>query len=115
MAGLSITLSSFLPNSLYLFNRCCCCCCITKGIRNDPELHVFQPYGTPAYNRRKLWLSICQVQEWEAVVDPATTLLYYQVGCEAVFVFTPLYAPLTHPLSAHLPEQHIGGSAMGDA
>ena len=35
-----------------------------QGIRNDPEIHVFQYPGTSAYNRRKKWLSACQVRVW---------------------------------------------------
>ena len=48
------------------------------GLQNDPQIHVFQYPGTLAYKRRRMWLSACQVQEWEAVTDPATTQLFYQ-------------------------------------
>lgn len=42
------------------------------------DLHVFQPSGTTAYERRKFWLSVNKVHEWEAVLDDVSTWWYYR-------------------------------------
>lgn len=47
------------------------------GINNTPELHRFQPAGGRNYNKRRLFLSICQVHEWEAAVESTSGLSYY--------------------------------------
>ena len=39
------------------------------GITKAKELHVYQRPGTLDYRRRKIWLSICQVYEWEPIFD----------------------------------------------
>ena len=41
-------------------------------------LHVFQPRKSEHYQLRKLWLSICKVPEWEAVVDSNSGWTYFQ-------------------------------------
>ena len=53
--------------------------CTTDSIMADPSFHAFQhPRRAPLlYRRRKMWLSICQVHEWEPTSDPATGLTYY--------------------------------------
>lgn len=46
----------------------------------NADLHVFQTGGhnTVSYKRRKMWLSICQVPEWETAVDNESGLFYYK-------------------------------------
>lgn len=39
------------------------------GILTARDLHIFQPEGSVAYNRRRMWLSVNQIYEWEAVID----------------------------------------------
>lgn len=48
------------------------------AIREMGCLHVFQPQQSKYYHLRKTWLSICQVPEWEAVVDAGTGWTYFQ-------------------------------------
>lgn len=49
-----------------------------RGIERDEFLHVFQQPGTPEYRRRKIWLSACQVPEWEPLKDASTGVFYFQ-------------------------------------
>lgn len=49
-----------------------------KGIQKAKDLHVFQKKGTNGYRRRKLWLSICQVHEWDDEEDQESGLTYYR-------------------------------------
>ena len=42
------------------------------------DLHVFQPFGTTAYDRRRLWLSVNKMYEWEAVLDEVSACWYYR-------------------------------------
>lgn len=48
------------------------------GITRAKDLHSFQTYGTRGYRRRKIWLSICQVNEWDVARDPQSGWEYYQ-------------------------------------
>lgn len=51
-----------------------------RGIQNDPYLHTYQFADSDLiqYRRRKMWLSICQVYEWEVIRDPSTGSVFYQ-------------------------------------
>ena len=50
----------------------------SNAIRGIEYLHVFQPPKTKAYSLRRKWLSICQVQEWESVLDVSSGWRYYR-------------------------------------
>lgn len=50
------------------------------GVRKRKELHVFQPQeGSKSYRKRKIWLSICQIQEWVTELDPKTGFQVYRL------------------------------------
>eukprot|EP00981_Chlorochromonas_danica_P007020 scaffold1524_cov182-Ochromonas_danica.AAC.4 len=49
-----------------------------KGIQKAADLHVYQPAKSRSYRRRKIWLSVCGVQEWEPVVDGITGGTFYR-------------------------------------
>jgi leucine-rich repeat protein SHOC2 len=49
-----------------------------SGVRKMRDLHVFQPEGTKIYRKRKIWLSVNQIQEWEPDTDVNTGLVYYR-------------------------------------
>ena len=49
-----------------------------KGIRRAAPLHQNQPYGTMNYIRRKVWLSICKVNEFDAIEDIESGWIYYR-------------------------------------
>lgn len=49
-----------------------------QGIALSDDLHIFQPLGTISYNRRKMWLSVNKIFEWEPLVDESTTWIYYR-------------------------------------
>ena len=50
-----------------------------EGVKKAKDLHVFQPEeNVRSYNRRKMWLSICQTYEWEPLNDPQTGKIYFQ-------------------------------------
>lgn len=40
-------------------------------------LHTFQPLNSMYYEKRKMWLSICQVNEWDPVLDGVTGYVYF--------------------------------------
>lgn len=49
-----------------------------KGIKNAADLHVFQPMGSSkSYRRRRLWLSVCGIDEWAPVSDGITGGTYF--------------------------------------
>ena len=48
------------------------------GTAEATDLHIFQPYGTISYNRRKIWLSVNKIYEWEPIIDEASTWIYYR-------------------------------------
>lgn len=48
------------------------------GVRKMRDLHIFQPEGTKIYRKRKIWLSVNQIQEWEPDTDVNTGLVYYR-------------------------------------
>lgn len=48
-----------------------------SGVRKKRDLHVFQQEGTKIYRKRKIWLSVNQIQEWEPAIDTASGLTYY--------------------------------------
>ena len=48
------------------------------GVRRMRDLHVFQPVDTKLYRKRKMWLSVNQIQEWEPAIDGTTGLMYYK-------------------------------------
>lgn len=46
---------------------------------NDTALHVFQPKEMiKEYKRRKMWLSICNIYEWEGIVDVRSGWTYFR-------------------------------------
>lgn len=47
------------------------------GIRRATYLHTFQPMHSERYKTRRLWLSVCQVNEWDPVVETTTGYVYY--------------------------------------
>jgi Leucine-rich repeat (LRR) protein len=48
-------------------------------IENDAELHKFQSKSSiREYRRRRLWLSICNVAEWESIMDVRSGWSYYR-------------------------------------
>lgn len=50
-------------------------------IENDPHIHTFQENTKTSlkqYRRRKLWLSICNIPEWESVIDLRSGWNYYR-------------------------------------
>ena len=49
-----------------------------KGIEKAKDLHTFQRKGTTGYRRRKFWLSICQVHEWDDIEDQDSGKTYYR-------------------------------------
>lgn len=49
-----------------------------SGVRKMRDLHVFQQPGTKIYFKRKIWLSVNQIQEWEPAIDTTTGLTYYK-------------------------------------
>jgi len=55
-----------------------------KGITKMKALHVFQKYGTTNYRRRKMWLSACQVYEFDALEDPESGLCVCVCVCVCV-------------------------------
>lgn len=48
------------------------------GVRKMRDLHVFQPEGTKIYRKRKIWLSVNQIAEWEPDIDANSGLVYYR-------------------------------------
>jgi Leucine-rich repeat (LRR) protein len=48
------------------------------GIRRQKQLHTFQPQGSLGYIRRRVWLSVCHVTEWEPVEDVESGWIYYR-------------------------------------
>ena len=48
------------------------------GIRRNKQLHTYQPEGTLGYIRRRVWLSVCQVMEWEPIEDVESGWIYYR-------------------------------------
>ena len=48
-----------------------------RGIEKATDLHTYQTKGTLGYLRRKVWMSVCHVNEWDPVEDPATGWIYY--------------------------------------
>lgn len=54
--------------------------CTTKSIEDDPTFHVYHNINRAPilYRRRKIWLSICQVNEWDTAYDESTGLVYYR-------------------------------------
>lgn len=48
------------------------------GIRRNKQLHTFQPEGTMGYIRRRVWLSVCQVLEWEPIEDVESGWIYFR-------------------------------------
>ena len=48
------------------------------GIARAKDLHTFQRPGTAGYRRRKVWLSACQVHEWDDEEDQDSGLTYYR-------------------------------------
>jgi len=55
-----------------------------KGIERAKDLHVFQRKGTTSYRRRKFWLSICQVHEWDDIVDLDSGRTFYRNNVSGV-------------------------------
>lgn len=50
-----------------------------KLIEAEADLHVFQPpESVIAYRRRRTWLSICNVAEWESVLDVRSGWTYFK-------------------------------------
>ena len=49
-----------------------------EGVRKRKELHIFQPEGSKSYRKRKIWLSICQIQEWITELDPYNGFQVYR-------------------------------------
>jgi Leucine-rich repeat (LRR) protein len=52
-----------------------------SGIKRQLDLHCFQsddPKNILHYRRRKMWLSVCQVHEWEPDIDPSTGTWYFK-------------------------------------
>eukprot|EP01033_Poteriospumella_lacustris_P006153 gene6153-4417_t len=50
----------------------------TKRIDRAADLHTFQREGTLSYRRRKMWLSVCGIHEWEPASDPQSGKIYYK-------------------------------------
>ena len=51
------------------------------GLKRQNDIHSFQsedPKNILHYRRRKMWLSVCQVHEWEPDFDAATGQLYFK-------------------------------------
>jgi Leucine-rich repeat (LRR) protein len=46
------------------------------GIEKMKALHTFQPSGSKHYAKRKFWLSVCGVQEWDPDEDELCNLYY---------------------------------------
>lgn len=57
------------------------------GINRAADLHVFQQESDKSsYRRRKMWLSVCQIHEWEPDNDAHSGLLYFRnnvSGCSS--------------------------------
>ena len=49
-----------------------------KGIEKAKDLHTFQRKGTTGYRRRKFWLSVNQVHEWDDIEDQESGKTYYR-------------------------------------
>lgn len=54
------------------------------AIARTKELHTFQRPGTVNYRRRKIWLSVNKVYEWEPVNDEETGGIYYRNNVSGV-------------------------------
>lgn len=50
----------------------------TDRIMRTPDLHTFQREGSKGYRRRKMWLSVSGIHEWEPATDPATGQTFYR-------------------------------------
>jgi Leucine-rich repeat (LRR) protein len=51
------------------------------GLKRQQDIHTFQsedPKNILYYRRRKMWLSVCQINEWDPDFDVATGQLYYK-------------------------------------
>ena len=48
------------------------------GIARAKDLHTFQKQGTTGYRRRKVWLSACQIHEWDDEEDQDSGQTYYR-------------------------------------
>lgn len=60
-----------------------------KGIERDRFLHEFQTDpNSRSYRRRKMWLSCCQIHEWEPCEDIETNLIYYRNNVSGVTTWT---------------------------
>jgi Leucine-rich repeat (LRR) protein len=56
----------------------------TGQLARAAELHTFQRPATLNYRRRKIWLSINKVYEWEPVADDETGGIYYRNNVSGV-------------------------------
>ena len=50
-----------------------------KGIQEMASLHTYQPpQASLAYRRRRMWLSVCKVPEWQSEDDVETGWIYFR-------------------------------------